>query len=635
MSEQAPVTPPIDERVVRVQHQNYDDATKSSHFYGVDARGKKIQHISVEQAETYIEENYDHLDNSVDRGTPTPDAGEGAPEAKAADSAQVPEAKDGTSGADKSAEDDDSDKAATRKVPEFNKATAKETFKPAEGAKPATGKEVEVWKSKVPEVVSKVPVVVKPDPKAKKNWIEDGPIVERSDADKEATQAERDKSMAQLTALRDEYLSRVAGRGRRGWAMFRRKFSEKGVQQAKEAYESHRNKLYSSEVKQLNDLGISMDDINGVITSMVFSEQRVVAKRLKQMRLSASGQYEKIGNKTAFDEVAAKKLNIFSRQAAKYYNWFDRTTKGKKTMSMMGVGAATGAAVGFAGLAFAPVTAAVLGVAGGGLLANRIAKAFLSHQIKKNVDNTAEKVMTRAASREEDQLRALGNGTSGINVTRFIDAESHEDTKRNRSRAKRAMGSAALGAVFGLAGAELVEHGVGAVVNRIGDINWSKDIGLPDVHNGAVIKASKESTSNGDGPWPFGSDKPAWLQRAEGVNVKHDGYKADGTLRVPKHGGLGDSFNLEHGSGQIREIQQYAAAHGYNGIDGEKATTIWEHLKENPLTDGNHDLINTDGTHDTYNVGSDVRMSRPDATAHWGSKAMERALREELEKEAA
>jgi hypothetical protein len=237
-------------------------------------------------------------------------------------------------------------------------------------------------------------------------------------------------------------------------------------------------------------------------------------------------------------------------------------------------------------------------------------------------------------------------------MTNLINRQSKTEVWRNRKRTALVVG---ITAVAGAASAGILQE-LGMPSLDWGpnwnlrahkpDLSWLPGIDKPHVEKpeGSGSGSSDNTPDAGESGTGQGGTGSGGTGSVEGagpdadhpgyIDKPHDGIKADGNDRIPKHGKLGQSFDLEHGSGQIREIQQYAAAHNYQGIDAEKATQVWDNLKDNPLTDGNHKLINISGNHDTYNVGSDVRMSRPDLHAEWGSRLMERALREELEKEA-
>ena len=457
----------------------------------------------------------------------------------------------------------------------------------------------------------------------------------------------REEKLHGLDELRTEYLRRVAGRARRA-AHLKKDFSRKGVDEAQKAYETHRNDIFESELEYLRDeLGMletdgdsEAIDIDHLIAAFAFDEQRKLAKELHKLRLEATGNYEIVEHTresqdgksvAAWTELEAKKRGPLD----KFYEWYGSVNNGgkwyskgawKKAGAMGVIGGVAGLGI---GLVAAPLTAGAIAGIGGGVLVSRITKAYMSTHIKRKSE---DKNITHADARRWELLNKLGDGKNEVEMTNLISGQTKTEVFRNRKRTAAVVGATAIG---GALGGGLI-HGIG--LPNVNFPNISNPFGNPFNDDAPKREAwgNNDTTSHeNDG---VDTDEPAedGVDAGDGdayVDKPHDGIKANGEIRIPKHGKLGESFRVEQGSGQIREIQQYAAAHNYEGIDTEKATEIWEHLKNSPLTDGNEKLIDLRGSDDTYRVGSDVRLSRRDAAAEWGNRAIERALREELEKE--
>jgi hypothetical protein len=99
---------------------------------------------------------------------------------------------------------------------------------------------------------------------------------------------------------------------------------------------------------------------------------------------------------------------------------------------------------------------------------------------------------------------------------------------------------------------------------------------------------------------------------------------------APEHGLTGQEFTVEHGSGEIREIQEYASSHNYK-ITPEQSYKIYTDL----YAEHGSKIIDLSGPGpDTYVIHpGDVGLSHP-GTANW-YPGIEDELRDKLAKAAA
>lgn len=260
----------------------------------------------------------------------------------------------------------------------------------------------------------------------------------------------------------------------------------------------------------------------------------------------------------------------------------------KKSAVMAAIGLPVGVAAGAAGvMLLGPIAGAA--VAAGA--ARGVSRSLMRQHINQRAGNATigGAQVERRLHEQNDRLDTYheehrsGAGVRGTyNVTDAFAEGTERSVTRNRMRT---IGSAAIGAVAGAVGAKFLG-------DSLHDL-WSKN--SPSVPHGITTQPPKMP--------PVG---PA----------------------SPEHGVTGESFMVEPGSGIEREIQEYAASHGYD-VTPQQASAVYSNLHDQ----FGRNIIDLKGR-DTYMVGSDVRLTHPDDSAHWypGVEAMMRRLLEEEDK---
>lgn len=316
----------------------------------------------------------------------------------------------------------------------------------------------------------------------------------------------------------------------------------------------------------------------------------------------------------------------------------------KKAAVMVGVGLPVGIAVGLVAatsVASFGAAAAAAGAAAG--IARGLARGHVEKQAKSRTV-VAQQIGRRLVEQSNyiesayhpqqnanDNHPIFGNDDSAYDANgnfrgmKDVTSAYAEGTERSVTRNRRRMfGAAVIGLVAGAVGGE-IGHELAHVVG----------IGIHDVfshhgadHSSGAGHTGSIKTPNGNGQtYQHGSGSPA----AKGTGGAH-------TVPTTTHHELrpqGKGFNVEHGSGEIPEIQEYATSRGHN-ISAERATQIWDaaHAKF-----GDH-VVNLDGTgHDVYHVHQsngvlDTRLTQP-GEAHWWSRGVEEFLDDQIMQKAA
>ncbi|MDB5160985.1 MAG: hypothetical protein JWO96_365 [Candidatus Saccharibacteria bacterium] len=99
------------------------------------------------------------------------------------------------------------------------------------------------------------------------------------------------------------------------------------------------------------------------------------------------------------------------------------------------------------------------------------------------------------------------------------------------------------------------------------------------------------------------------LENRHGIPKSGMGRHAHEHAQELKHGALGTHFNVEQGHGLTNEIQDYATAHGYGNVSGDKAWRVYQDMREH----FGQNLIDSIGkSPDTYiRAQGDVGISNP------------------------
>jgi hypothetical protein len=191
-----------------------------------------------------------------------------------------------------------------------------------------------------------------------------------------------------------------------------------------------------------------------------------------------------------------------------------------------------------------------------------------------------------------------------------------ENGERVKKRAVRwALGTVALGGAAGWLGHTLSADGGVSLSHMPGGQvqHWAEDKG-----------------------WLRGMDGSNADQHTGGSGAGVDAHPNEGTLPssgsrgdyyVPKDGGEGISkdFRVERGHGLIKEVQEWAKAHGYKNVSMEDAERAYRVVLAEHGSKGIIDVhdVNMDGVrdsskllNDTYNYHGDTRISAP-GTANW------------------
>lgn len=296
---------------------------------------------------------------------------------------------------------------------------------------------------------------------------------------------------------------------------------------------------------------------------------------------------------------------LLARQRRKFYDWWARQEGGSKFFSrprlvgtakkaavLGAVGIPIGVAAGVAGVF---VAGPLVGAVAAGGVARGVARGLLRSQIEKNagVSVATEQFHQRLTA----QYRIIKKEYAGASnphanypesVTKVYADATERGVKRNRVRV---MGGVAIGAATGFLGAYLGEF----------------------VHNAVYGSEYRHGVP------PTTTEKPPSSSPTPRAPVS-----------PPEHGLTGQEFIVEPGSGVIREIKEYAAAHNYN-ITPQDAFRIYTELYQ----EHGSNIVDLRGPGpDTYLIRpGDIGLSRP-GTAQW-YPGIEAELRSRLAQAAA
>lgn len=236
----------------------------------------------------------------------------------------------------------------------------------------------------------------------------------------------------------------------------------------------------------------------------------------------------------------------------------------------IGAGAGIGAAIAYAG-----ARSLGRGFASGKIEQNAQEfsgkKAVTLKEVESNVANVAvAQALHRMGQRQSAIDAAYGENKIADSITAEHVAGANSGARRNRRR----LGTATLlGAGFGAAGAE-----IGGLI--AGAVGGGSHV-VPIHHPGSHVHHPAPPTHH---PTPPHHPAP------------------------PAHGTTGQEFYVEPGSGEIREIQEYAASHNYN-VTPQQAFDIYQQLYNEH---GSNIIDLTGGGPSTYIIGpGDIGLSRP------------------------
>ena len=382
-----------------------------------------------------------------------------------------------------------------------------------------------------------------------------------------------------LAVALNEYTKLAAARERSALSF---RASHRKVEVARERYEALRLSAKEWLVGHIDDSDMSREDWTLFSVNDDKSEARLAAVGI---RFEAERQAEVRGP--------------LARQRQKFYDWWARQGGGEKffsrhrlagTAKKAAVLGAVGLPVGvIAGATGAFVAGPVIGVAAAAGIARGVARGLLRGQIEKNVGPSV--ATAQFHRRLAAQYHAIEEGHTVTTEGRVGYPESATDvyaeaTKKSVERNRRRMiGGIAIGLVTGLIGASL------------GDLIHNAIYG-GEYEHGTPPATEKPSMSPPTQPAP---STPAPPPTTPAPSVP------------PEHGLTGQSFDVEPGSGEIREIEEYATAHHYN-ITPQDAFRIYTELYQ----EHGSNIIDLSGSGpDTYLISSgNVGLSHP-GTANW------------------
>ena len=379
-----------------------------------------------------------------------------------------------------------------------------------------------------------------------------------------------------LAVALNEYTKLAAARER---SVFSVRASHRKVETARQHYEELRLKAKEWLNEHLNEQGTLFQDWMNISVADDQAEARAVGQGI---RFEAERQSE-VGGPLA-------------TQRQKFYDWWARQGGGEKFLSkhrLVGTAkksavlAAVGLPIGIvAGAAGAYLAGPVIGAVAAGGVARGVARGFLRGRIEKSAAPSVASAQYYA--RLAAQNHAIDQGYVAVSsehieypesVTDVYAAATEKGVERNQVRM---IGGVAIGAVTGLIGAYLGDLIHGAI--------WGSE------HEPHVAPPSTEHPTS---PSPTQPAPSAPTTPSPSV--------------PPEHGVTGQSFSVEPGSGEIREIQEYAASHNYN-ITPDDAFRIYEQLYQ----EHGANIIQLDGPGpSTYVISpGDIGLSHP-GTGQW------------------
>jgi hypothetical protein len=417
-----------------------------------------------------------------------------------------------------------------------------------------------------------------------------------------------DPELAQELAIAlNEYTKLAAARERSTLAP---RLTRAKVEAARQRYEELRMKAKEWELGKMKDAELNLSAEDRVIISKL--EDKTEAKMIA------------LGIKFEAEALAEPK-GFMKNSRRKFYDWWARQGGGekfsgrllgttKKAAVMAGPGLVIGVGIGLAGAFLAPAVGGVVGGAIAVSAARGVARGLMRSHIEKSA--SAKSV---AGKRYEQHLAAQYDRIENNHVV-GDDGETHapryvtdvyaENTEKNVRRNRvRTAGSMAIGAAAGLGGAYLGELAHSAI--------WG----------GGHHPNTPPNPGTTHEP---GSTTPVTpVEPGHSPHVPSQPPKAAPAPR-PEHGITGQVFTVEHGSGEIREIQEYASSHNYR-ITPKQAYKIYTDL----YAEHGSKIIDLAGSGpDTYVIHpGNVGLSHP-GMANW-YPGIEDELRDKLAKAAA
>lgn len=288
------------------------------------------------------------------------------------------------------------------------------------------------------------------------------------------------------------------------------------------------------------------------------------------------------------DKIIAERQKQ-SKKAGKFTNWWvsQKTTKQRilKGALVIGSGLLVGAAAGGIAIA-AGVAGPALGIFGiGAGVAGKIAGGATGFGIAKGVTSRRANATTLGANGEtvatyqsgidrtiKAKAISLADGDIDTAVRRMISYTEQSTANEMLANRKRIRTATGLGMLAG---------GIGGGVT------------------GGVVQEFFTHKANVDA---VGNRPPRGAKA--GAKIEH--------ALDPK---LDNSFNVEHGSGLIREWDQWASANGHP-INGHTATQLHHAVLKHFGPDGIIDLRGVGRAAETYTQSGDVRIGAPGG-AHW------------------
>lgn len=281
----------------------------------------------------------------------------------------------------------------------------------------------------------------------------------------------------------------------------------------------------------------------------------------------------------------AENRSLYRRASMKLFGWMGKSSK-LATIGTVGAGVASGVGIVMSGVGWPITTAAVAGAKLS--IYQGVKTKHLDALRAETIDENGDLKGTMSDA-DFERIRAGLSGkteASAENVATDIAAhffetsrqQGHERLDKAREAARKAAGKFAIGVAVGAGGAGLYKWADGSV----------------HAMQGHTTHGSSTGTTHG----AWGSGEPP-----------HSGVvpEIDHTETL-----TGTTFNVEHGSGLIRELQQFAGANGHK-LSPVQANQLHHEL----MAKFGKDYINIKGiAQDTYMHGTDVRLSAP-GTASW------------------
>lgn len=374
-------------------------------------------------------------------------------------------------------------------------------------------------------------------------------LLDGAEAQKGMRAFPKDLAYDLATAL-NEYTGLAAARGR---STLTPGATKAKVEASRERYEALRLKAKEWEVKTMKARGLEQADRVMVSKLQDKTEAKMIALGIK------------------FDaERLAEPKGVTAGLRKKFYDWWARQGGGATFKQRLWGNVKKSAVVGAASLPFA-VAAGISGVIFAGPLVGAavaagagrgVARGLMRSHIEKNSSSktvAASQMEKRLAEQYENIENGYVRADDGeihvpASVTGVFAEGTKKDVQRNR---RRTLGAMALGAVAGAVGGHF-----------LGDL----------AHNALWGGGHHPSPQQPYGEHSPNSTPPGMQPQPPKPEVPSPSSPApNGPPITPEHGLTGQEFKVEHGSGIIREIQEYADSHNYHIKPGD-ADRIYHEL---------------------------------------------------------